>query len=202
MSLLYLHFEAPERDARVQKLSKSGARVVVAEPRWPGFHEVAKKEKPFAIAVDFSLAPSHCLETADYLAKAKETRETPLYLLRVPEDRLDIVRKRLPHAFFATEPELSVKLVEIEREALEKARQKKEAAAEARKIARARSARAAATAAGGKPAPGALKPAAKKTEAKKKPSPRKTLVRPARKPGAKPPSRGKPAHKPVKKKKK
>jgi hypothetical protein len=172
MSVLYLHFDSPERDARVQKLSRSGARVVVTEPRWPGFHEVAKKEKPFAIAVDFSLAPSHCLETADYLAKAKETRETPLYLLRVPDDRKDIVRKRLPHAFFVTEPELSGKLAEIERQALEKARQKKEAAAEARKIARAKSAKAAGTPTG-KPglAVKAKKPAVPpKSPARKKPA--------------------------------
>jgi hypothetical protein len=169
MSVLYLHFESPEREARVQRLSKSGARVVLTEPRWPGFHEVAKKEKPFAIAIDFSLAPSHCLETADYLAKAKETRETPLYLLRVPEDRLDIVKKRLPQAFFVTEQELSGRLVQIEREAAEKARQKKEAAAEARKLARAKSAKAAAAPAG-KPVPAhrAKKPAPPKAPAKKR----------------------------------
>jgi len=187
MSVLYLHFETPERDARVHKLSKSGARVVVAEPRWPGFHEVAKKEKPFAIAIDFSLAPSHSLETADYLAKAKETKETPLYLLRVPTDRLDIVKKRLPQALFVTEPELSGKLAELERLAVEKARQKKEAAAEARKIARAK----AAGTTVGKPAPPATakkpaappKPPPRKKPApapKKKPSARKAAARPAK----------------------
>jgi hypothetical protein len=187
MSILYLHFATPERDARVHKLSKSGARVVVAEPRWPGFHEVAKKEKPFAIALDFSQAPSHCLETADYLAKAKETKETPLYLLRVPSDRLDIVKKRLPHAFFVTEQELSGRLAELERLAMEKARQKKEAAAEARKVARAKAARAAGLPVG-KPAPPpkakkaapAPKPAAKKKPApapKKKASARKHSAR-------------------------
>jgi hypothetical protein len=167
MSLLYLHFETPERDARLQKLTKSGAHVVVTEPRWPGFHEVAKKEKPYAIAIDFSLAPSHSLETADYLAKAKETRETPLYVLRVPDDRLDMVRKRLPQALFVTEPELSEKLAELEREAEEKARQKKRAAAEARKLARARNAKNAGVPAG-KPA-AATAPA--KTAEKKKPAP-------------------------------
>jgi hypothetical protein len=164
MSLLYLHFESPERDARLQKLTKSGAHVVVTEPRWPGFHEVAKKEKPYAIAIDFSLAPSHSLETADYLAKAKETRETPLYVLRVPDDRHDMVRKRLPQALFVTEPELSEKLAELEREAVEKARQKKQAAAEARKLARARNAKNAAVPAG-KPAPA---PASAKAVSKKK----------------------------------
>jgi hypothetical protein len=172
MSVLYLHFDTPDREARLQKLSRSGARVVAAEPRWPGFHEVAKKEKPFAIAIDFSLAPSHCLETADYLAKAKETRETPLYLLRVPDDRLDIVKKRLPQAFLVTEQELSGKLAEIEREALEKARQKKEAAAEARKLARAKHAKAAGASAKAAPAPKARKPAPPpKPAARKKAAP-------------------------------
>jgi hypothetical protein len=170
MSLLYLHFESPDRPGRVQKLAKSGARVVVAEPRWPGFHEVAKKEKPFAIAIDFSLAPSHILETADYLAKAKETRETPMYLLRVPNDRADLVRKRLPQAFHVTEAELAERLGEIEREAAEKARQKKEAAAQARRLARAKNAKAAAPAAG---KPAALPPARPKKTAPAKPAPKK-----------------------------
>ncbi|HEY7112789.1 MAG TPA: hypothetical protein VIA45_07640 [Thermoanaerobaculia bacterium] len=172
MSLLYLHFDSPERAGRVQKLSKSGARVVVAEPRWPGFHEVAKKEKPFAIAIDFSFAPSHILETADYLAKAKETRETPLYLLHVPTDRLDLVHKRLPQAIQVTEAELADRLQEIEREALEKARQKKEAAAQARRLARAKNAKAAAPAAGkpAPPPPKPKKPAAVKAAPKKKPA--------------------------------
>jgi hypothetical protein len=193
MSVLYLHFDTPERDSRAQKLSRSGARVVVAEPRWPGFHEVAKKEKPFAIAIDFSLAPSHSLETADYLAKAKETRETPIYLLRVPDDRLDIVKKRLPKAFFVTEPELSGKLVQIEKEAAEKARQKKEAAAEARKLARAKNAKAVAAPAGKTtqvPVAKPKKPAVvakvaarpkKKPPVAKKPAPRKRAPRIAKK---------------------
>ncbi|HTO87213.1 MAG TPA: hypothetical protein VMR54_06745 [Thermoanaerobaculia bacterium] len=176
MSILYLHFDTPERGGRIQKLSRSGAHIVASEPRWPGFHEVAKKEKPSAIAIDFSLAPSHCLETADYLAKAKETRETPLYLIRVPEDRVDLVKKRLPQAIFVTEQELSGKLAQIEKDAAEKARQKKEAAAEARKLARAKSAKAGVPPAGKPaPAPKAKKPAAspKASGKKRKPAPAK-----------------------------
>ena len=40
------------------------------DPRWRAFWEIAKREKPIAVAVDFSHAPSHALETADYIAKA------------------------------------------------------------------------------------------------------------------------------------
>jgi len=181
MSLLYLHFATNERAGRAQKLGKSGAHVVVSEPRWPGFFELAKKEKPYAIAIDFSHAPSHALETADYLAKAKETREAALYLLRVPADRLDIVAKRLPNAPIVTEQELSEKLLQIEKEALERAREKKEAAAQARKTARAR-------ASAGKPAAAAartkatvrpakpVKPEAKSKKKKPAASPKKTAA--------------------------
>jgi hypothetical protein len=136
MSVLYLHFEASERDGRVQKLARSGAHIIVSEPRWPGFFEQAKKEKPYAIAVDFSYAPSHALETADYLAKAKETREATFFLLRVPEDRLEAVKKRLPQAAIVTEPELAERLARAEKEAAQRALEKKEAAAAARKLAR------------------------------------------------------------------
>jgi hypothetical protein len=135
MSLLYLHFESDERPGRVQKLARSGAHVIVAEPKWPGFWEIAKREKPVAVAVDFTHAPSHALETADYISEARETRETPLYLLRVPEDRLEMVQKRLPQAGIVTEAELAERLVQIEREAAARALEKKEAAATARRTA-------------------------------------------------------------------
>ncbi len=167
MSVLYLHFESQERYSRVQRLAKSGAHIHVSEPRWPGFFELAKKEKPYAIAVDFSYAPSHALETADYLTKAKETREASLYLLRVPEDRIDLIKKRLPQASLVTEQELSERLAEAEREAQERAREKKEAAAQARKNARAKktATEKAAVPAKAKPPHRARKPA----PAKKKP---------------------------------
>jgi len=89
-------------------------------------------------AIDFAQAPSHSLETADYLSKAKETRDAAIFLLRVPEDRVDIVTKRLPHATRVTDQELAVRVAEAEKQAQERARQKKEAAAQARKTARAR----------------------------------------------------------------
>src|SRR6202162_4746609 len=138
MSVLFLDFESSERTARVQKLSRTGAHIVASEPRWPAFFELAKREKPYAIAIDFAQAPSHSLETADYLTKAKETREAAIYLLRVPEDRLDIVAKRLPQATRVTDQELAARVAEAEKQAQERARQKKEAAAQARKSARAR----------------------------------------------------------------
>ncbi len=172
MSVLYLAFETHERQNRLIKLQKSGAHIVVAEPRWPGFFELAKREKPFAIAIDFSSAPSHALETADYLTKAKETKEAAMFLLRVQADRLEGAQKRLPNAILVTESELSARLHQMEQEAQARALQKKEAAAHAKKVARA-AARAAAglSVEKGKPAPapGKAKPVAKlvaKTAAK------------------------------------
>jgi hypothetical protein len=199
MSLLYIHYESDERAGRVQKIARSGAHVIVSEPRWPGFWEIAKREKPIAVAVDFSHAPSHALETADYIAKAKETRDAALYLLRVPEDRLDVVRKRLPQAAIVTEPELSERLAVIEREAQKRALEKKEAAAEARRTASAARQAAKKAAAGPvKPAkaakkakppappkkkstPSPKKTAAKKSVARKTGPSKKKSVRPARK---------------------
>jgi hypothetical protein len=178
MSVLYLAFETNERQNRLQRLQKSGAHIVVSEPRWPGFFELAKREKPFAIAIDFSHAPSHALETADYIAKARETKDAALFLLRVPSDRLEAVQKRLPQAVTVTETELSARLAQMEQEAEARARQKKEAAAAAKKAARA-AARAGlpekgkpATAAKAKPAPAAkAKPAPPpKKKAAKKPA--------------------------------
>jgi hypothetical protein len=201
MSVLFLDFEGSERNARVQKLARTGAHIVASEPRWPAFFELAKREKPYAIAIDFAQAPSHSLETADYLAKAKETRDAAIYLLRVPEDRVDIVAKRLPQATRVTDQELATRVAEAEKLAQERARQKKEAAAQARKTARARvsgekpaaPARPAVPAkeskptarAAGKPATAragkrAAKPAKKPASSKKKAAPSRAS-RPARK---------------------
>lgn len=194
MSVLYLQYDTDDRPSHVQRIGKSGAHIVAAEPRWPLFFELAKKEKPYAIAIDFSQAPSHALETADYIAKAKETRETPLYLLRVPDDRLDVVKKRLPNAPIVTDQELAHILVDEERKAQERAREKKEAASQARRNARARKlglevaqGKAPAAAMKGKPAaapPPAKKKAAAPVAAKKKPAPP-----PAKKRSARPPKK-------------
>jgi hypothetical protein len=194
MSVLYLHFEASERDGRVQKLARSGAHIIVSEPRWPGFFEQAKKEKPYAIAVDFSYAPSHALETADYLAKAKETREATFFLLRVPEDRLEAVKKRLPQAAIVTEPELAERLARAEKEAAQRALEKKETAAAARKLAREKKKAeqpGAVAKAAVKPAPKLKKPA---------PPPKRPSKKPALAPKKKPAPKKKAAKKHPKKK--
>ena len=186
MSVLYLAFETDERANRHARLQKSGAHVVVAEPRWPGFFELAKREKPYAIAMDFSQAPSHVLETADYMSKAKETKDVAMFLLRIPRDRLEAVQKRLPQATITTEAELSGKLAEIERVAEERARQKKEAAAAAKKAARAANA-AAKAAAAGKPLPPPVKAKPPKPAAKPKAAPPPAKKKAAKKPA--PPAR-------------
>ncbi|HKF43484.1 MAG TPA: hypothetical protein VKG01_10320 [Thermoanaerobaculia bacterium] len=165
MSVLYLDFPGPDRDSRTQKLAKTGAHIVASELRWPQFFELAKKEKPYAIAIDFEQAPLHAMETADYLAKAKETRDAAMYLLRVPQDRLDVVGKRLPQALVVSDQELSVRVTHAEKEAQERARQKKEAAAAARKNARAR---AGAAEKAGAPAAGRPKASAKPAAKPKK----------------------------------
>ena len=181
MSVVYLHFDNDDRSSRLARIQRSGVHVVVAEPRWPGFFELAKREKPYAIAIDFSQAPSHSLETADYLSKARETRDAALFLLRVPADRQEAVAKRLPQATILTETELSGRLAQMEKEAEERARQKKEVAAAAKKAARA--AAGAAKAAAGKGKPGApapkAKPAAKPPAAatKKKPAKKAPVAR-------------------------
>jgi len=188
MSVLYLHFDTAERAARMQRLQKSGAHIVVTEPRWPGFFELAKREKPYAIAIDFSATPSHALETADYLSKAKETRDAALFLLRVPGDRTEAVQKRLPQATIVTESELANRLGVLEREAEARAREKKQATAQAKKAARAANAAAKAAAAGKPLAVAKPKPAARPrspAEPKKK-APTKAASAGARKPQPKP----------------
>jgi len=193
MSVLYLHFDTPDRANRLVKLQKSGAHIVVAEPRWPSFFELAKREKPYALAIDFSQAPSHALETADYVSKARETKDAALFLLRVPSDRVEAVTKRLPQATILTENELSARLAEMEKEAEARAREKKEAAAAAKKAARAAKAAAAGKlkpapappAKGKAPAPaGGKAPGGAKPKAAPPPSPQGAKKKPSKKAAA------------------
>ena len=186
MSVLYLAFDTSDRQGRVQKLQKSGAHVVVSEPRWPGFFELAKREKPYAIAIDFGASPMHSTATAEYLSKARETKDVALFLLRVPHDKLEGLQRNLPQAAVVSENELTSRITQMEQEAAARARQKKEAAAAAKKAARA-AARAATGADKGKAAP----------PAKAKPAPKPKAVAPAKKKAAK-----KPAPRPRPKKKK
>jgi hypothetical protein len=188
MSVLYLEYESGERTRRVAQFARSGAHVVVSAPIWPTFYELAKREKPYAIAIDFSQAPSHVLETADYLAKAKETREAAFYLLRVPDERFEAIRRRLPQATVVTEGELVDRLARHEEEARARAREKKEAALAARKAARARKEAEKAAASGG------ATPAARKAEAAAKSKAKKPAPK-AAKPAKKPPRKAAPKKK-------
>jgi len=112
MKVLFLHFTGEARDAKAARLAKSGAELIVEEPRWPRFYELARKEKPAAIVIDFSRAPSHALETTDYLSKAKDTRELELFAIHVFDDRKDLLKERVPKAQVYSERELASVIAE------------------------------------------------------------------------------------------
>ncbi len=112
MKVLFLHFASESRDAKAARLAKSGAQLIVEEPRWPRFSEVARREKPAAIVIDFSRAPSHALETADYLSKAKDTRDLELFAMHVFDDRKELLKERVPKIQVHSERELSAIIAE------------------------------------------------------------------------------------------
>ena len=205
MKVLFLHFTGEARDAKAARLAKSGAELIVEEPRWPRFYELARKEKPAAIVIDFSRAPSHALETTDYLSKAKDTRDLELFAIHVFDDRKELLKERVPKAQVYSERELAAVIAErlpkweaARAAAEEAAREERQQRLEERKVAAAASrararekrlaARAAAAAAeppreGPPPAPEkaprAAAPKAKKPE-KRKAAPKKKAAAPAR----------------------
>ncbi|HKB70206.1 MAG TPA: hypothetical protein VKH46_05130 [Thermoanaerobaculia bacterium] len=224
MKVLFLHFTGEARDAKAARLAKSGAELIVEEPRWPRFYELARKEKPAAIVIDFSRAPSHALETTDYLSKAKDTRDLELFAIHVFDDRKELLKERVPKAQVYSERELAAVIAErlpkweaARAAAEEAAREERQQRLEERKVAAAASrararekrlaARAAAAAAeppreGPAPAPEkaprAAAPKAKKPE-KRKAAPKKKAAAPARsrKPARsrRPPAKSKPKKK-------
>jgi len=211
MKVLFLHFTGESRDAKAARLAKSGAELIVEEPRWPRFYELARKEKPAAIVVDFSRAPSHALETTDYLSKAKDTRDLELFAIHVFDDRKDLLKERVPKAQVYSERELASVIADrlpkwaaqraaadeaAREERLQRAEERKVAAAASR--ARAREKRLAAKAAAEAAEPSresaatvpvkaakallakTKKTTPKKKTAKKKPSPPKKKAAPKR----------------------
>ena len=192
MKVLFLHFTGEARDVKAARLAKSGAELIVEEPRWPRFYELARKEKPAAIVIDFSRAPSHALETTDYLSKAKDTRDLELFAIHVFDDRKDLLKERVPKAQVYSERELASVIAdrlpkwEAQRAAAEeaareerqqKAEERKAAAAASRARAKERRLAAKAAADAAEPpreapaAPEKSKPAAAKA---RKPAPKKT----------------------------
>lgn len=202
MKVLFLHFTGEARDAKAARLAKSGAELIVEEPRWPRFYELARKEKPAAIIVDFSRAPTHALETTDYLSKAKDTRELELFAIHVFDDRKDLLKERVPKAQVYSERELAAVIAErlpkweAQRAAAEEAaREERQQKAEERKAAaaasraRAREKRLAAKAAAAAAEP--VREAAPAPE-KSRTVPKKSAARkPARPPKPKPAPKGK-----------
>jgi len=194
MKVLFLHFTGEARDVKAARLAKSGAELIVEEPRWQRFYELARKEKPAAIVIDFSRAPSHALETTDYLSKAKDTRELELFAIHVFDDRKDLLKERVPKAQVYSERELASVIADrlpkwaaLRAAAEEAAREERQQKAEERKVAaaasraRAKERRLAAKAAAdasdpnreaAPPAP--EKPKAAAAKSKKAPAPRKS----------------------------
>ncbi len=190
MKVLFLHFAGETRDAKAARLAKSGAQLIVEEPRWPHYYEVARREKPVAIVIDFSRAPRHALESADYISKAKDTRDLELFAMHVFDEARDLLKERVPKIQVLSERELAAHIHqklpqwEAERAAAEqaareerlaRAEEKRAAAAASRARAREKRLAAQGTApapaeaarpvpgqpAAGKPAPPALRPAAR-----------------------------------------
>jgi len=217
MKVLFLHFTGEARDVKAARLAKSGAELIVEEPRWPRFYELARREKPAAIVIDFSRAPSHALETTDYLSKAKDTRDLELFAIHVFDDRKDLLKERVPKAQVYSERELASVIADrlpkwaAQRAAAEEAaREERQQKAEERKVAaaasraRAKERRLAAKAAADAaeppretPAPAPEKPKAAAVKAKKaapprKPAPPKKKTPPVRKKKPAPPRRGAP----------
>ena len=181
MSVLYLDFAAPTGTPGRRSLPGPGPTSCLRIRGGPASSSWRRRRSPTRSRSTSQQAPSHSLETADYLAKAKETRDVAIYLLRVPEDRMDIGRQT-PAAGRSSsrDQELSVRVTHAEKEAQERARQKKEAAAAARKNARAKAGAAekagAPGAAAGKPkaaAKAAAKPKKPAAPVKKGPAPKK-----------------------------
>lgn len=230
MKVLFLHFTGEARDVKAARLAKSGAELIVEEPRWPRFYELARREKPAAIVIDFSRAPSHALETTDYLSKAKDTRELELFAIHVFDDRKDLLKERVPKAQVYSERELASVIAErlpkwaAQRAAAEEAaREERQQKAEERKVAaaasraRAKERRLAAKAAADaaeppretaapapeKPKPPAVKPVkSKKAAPPRKPAPPKKKTPPARAKKAAPARRAAPAKAKTQRKKK
>ena len=105
--ILLLQFDSdPDCAARRVALSALGASLIEAEPRWPTFFDVLKKERPDIVVVSLGAIPSHGREAARYIKDGFNTRNLPVFLTDVPAKDIDKCRKSAPTAVIVERKDL------------------------------------------------------------------------------------------------
>ena len=106
MSVLYLHFEAPERDGRVQKLAKSGAHVVVSSPAGRASSSKPRRKSRTPSPSTSPTRPPTPWKRPTTSPRPRRRATRPSTCCAFPRIALEAVKKRLPAAAVVTEPEL------------------------------------------------------------------------------------------------
>jgi len=105
--VLLLQFDTdPDCAARREALSTLGASIVEAEPRWPTFFDVLRRERPDVVVISLGRIPSHGREAARYIKDGFNTRNLPVFLTDVPAKEIDKCRKSAPTAVIVERKDL------------------------------------------------------------------------------------------------
>ena len=105
--ILLLQFHSdPHRQEHYDALKGLGAELVEAEPRWPSFFDVLKREQPNVVVISLGAIPSHGREAARYIKDGFNTRNLPVFLTDVPAKEIDKSRKSAPSAIIVEHQEL------------------------------------------------------------------------------------------------
>lgn len=79
----------PDATSRRNLVKSSGATVIETEPKWPAFFDAVQAQRPDLIVIACSRLPSHARDAARYLGEGFNTRDIPVILVDIPEDKAD-----------------------------------------------------------------------------------------------------------------
>ena len=120
--IFFMAFEAAGQYILIKKLRNMGHKLIVTEPRYPGFYDLLKQQvqPPEVVVCDASRLPSQAREACNYIRSLKAYRETPILLYNVrPEDGAKSL-EQVPGALLINDDGVEATLEKVLRQATPK----------------------------------------------------------------------------------
>lgn len=97
-----IHWKAEEARDRISLIQSHGYRVLFEVPRDSAFLKRLRESRPDAVVIDLSRLPGQGRDFALAIRKSKATRNVPLVLAGGKPEKVEIIRRLLPDATYAS----------------------------------------------------------------------------------------------------
>jgi CheY-like chemotaxis protein len=99
--IVLVHWNAPEANARLQKLEALGHKAeVLYDSEKPNLARI-REAPPDVFLIDLNRLPSHGREIAGHFRRLKSTRQVPILFVDGDRERVNRARNLIPDAEFA-----------------------------------------------------------------------------------------------------